>query len=190
MKIIKTYLQKINEGRDYKDPSLPNPYDYQSISLDPKVTTSDMKKAIEVVEKNRDNYIDVDGMLKDMADIIKGKLKYDPKFVKSFTIVDKGKRVGYVEISRRIGTGWNDCMSVMIDFIVWVNGNKYATRAAMKLSSLSFIKNQDKFLYMFETMKTNKAMIKSIKHLMSGPKDECGKNVRMVCYVVKPFWWE
>jgi len=128
MTIIENYLHKLNEGKDCKDPSLPNPYDYQSLKLDPKVTKQDLKILTKWLKKHKKVLppgIDTKGrnwLFYSNAQefrTVPGTYKSDTL---AWTIVDKGKRVGVV--------GYNKFSTCML-WASWVPGNNYATRGTM-----------------------------------------------------------
>ena len=145
MTIIKNYLHKLNEGKDCKDSSLPNPYDYQSLKLDPNVTKSDLKiigKWLKKHKKFREPkssshpviwlYFDhINDYRKSYGHTNPYKIiKLSKK--KPYIIVDGNKRVGAVEMS------WSG-----IVWISWVPGHNYATRGTMKLIEQQLKRDKD-----------------------------------------------
>ena len=144
MNTINGYLQYLDEGEDYKDPDTPNPYDYQSIDLDPKVTKQDLNILGRWLQKNKklahpDDPIDpVEWLFYSSAKSMNreiGTYKEAIKNSRVFTIIDKKKRVGVVGLGGMWGIIWAS----------WVPDHNYAVRGTMKMVE-HFI-NKDKKLY-------------------------------------------
>jgi len=130
MSLIEPYLQHLNEGTNEKDSSLPNPYDYQSLELDPKVTKQDLNILGKHLQKMK-KYSDPERTLDPMLWLYFGP-DYErwygpnPKISQSkdtpYVIIDKGKRVGVVSLSQ-----------VELTWASWVPGHNYAGRGIMKM---------------------------------------------------------
>jgi len=130
MSLIEPYLQHLNEGTNEKDSSMPNPYDFQSLELDPKVTKQDLSmlgKQLKKMKKYENPEVTLDPFLWLYFGRNSKKYGPSPKISQSsstpFTIIDKGKRVGVVTIS-----GWE-----ALAWASWVPGHNYAGRGMMKL---------------------------------------------------------
>jgi hypothetical protein len=152
METINNYLQYLNEGKDYKDADIPNPYDYQSIDLDPKVTKQDLNILGRWMKKNK-KLLNPKSSLDPVEWLFYGNYRefgetpgtYEQaikdRHVKAFTIIDKKKRVGVVAFSGD-------------DFIwaSWTPGRNYAVRGTMKM--VEHLLNKDKKRYKNELWST------------------------------------
>jgi len=150
MSLIEPYLQHLSEGRDERDSSMPNPYDFQSLELDPKVTKQDLNmlgKQLEKMKKHRDP-----GAITDPFLWLYFETDYEKWYGKNptisqsdanpFVIIDKGKRVGIVSIS-----------DPMLVWASWVPGHNYAGRGIMKmLEKIVTEKEKPKWKRVFTTI--------------------------------------
>ena len=142
MDTINKYLQHLNEGNNYKDESMPNPYDYQSIELDPKVTKQDLKILGRWLKKNK-KLADPDITTEPVEWLFYSSYReYGEKpgtyeqaiksrHAKTFTIIDKKKRVGVVALSETGSFIWAS----------WTPGHNYAVRGTMKMVEYLLNKN-------------------------------------------------
>lgn len=188
MNKIQNYLNILNEGTDFNDSSMPNPYDYQSLELDSNVTNSDlnhlgdylkkMKKYLDP-EMNMDPYI----WLYFGANYKKEYGKHPPvswSHQHTFTIIDNNKRVGIVAMGDFRGLVWSS----------WIPGYKYSVRGVMKMidnllkdKTIKFSKN------LIPYTKIHKNNIPSLKTaLLLKMKIERYKD-HYVCKLNYPFWF-
>jgi hypothetical protein len=128
-KLIESYLELLNEGEDSNDPSMPNPYDYQSIELDPKPTNQDFKSLENWLKKMKHYHYQSDDVPTDPREWLYCGKEKDPYWCKesireslAFTIIDKGQRVGIINLN-----------IASLTWASWVSGHNYATRGVMKM---------------------------------------------------------
>jgi len=186
MTLIESYLGELfgkNKFVDPNDPSLPNPYNFRQLKLDPKITSSDIQKANKKwAESKKKGWT---GPAATFADVIKNTRK---KWTggKLYVIVDKGKRVGIVgfEDTRKDKTG------ASILYVVWVKGKSYATAGIMKLLNMPDVPQWKKFRATFDPQNANIASIRV------GEKLKAKKSVSTEPYyqstwfeISPPYWW-
>ncbi len=120
---------------DPNDKSLPNPYNFRQLKLDPKITKEDIKKADvewqKLLDKGWTRADTDDGFYEVMRPIY----KY-PKSYVARTIIDKGKRVGIVisGTTEKKLTPKNNYFG--LTYVAWVHGKNYAKAGIMKLLNL------------------------------------------------------
>ena len=145
MNVITNYLQYLNEGNNYKDPNTPNPYDYQSIDLDPKVTKQDLNILGRWLKKNK-KFRDPDKTTDPVEWLFYGSSReygqepgtYEEAIKDrdtiAFTIIDKKKRVGVV--------AYEDGHFIWAS---WVPDHNYAVRGTMKMVEYLLNKNPKEY---------------------------------------------
>jgi len=195
VKIIENYLSKLQEGVDEFDPTLPNPYNFRAITLDPKVTREDRLKALEQVKKNKKYFYDAKNIIANWS------LKPHPRKIEC-TIIAKGERVGLLTFEPTNDESLK-YQEILYTFVTtWVPGYNYATRAIMKSITVKPLSKLKHFvMFYFEVHDENKAMQKVLKKLKVSPsltRDSSEKLVHRPIfldskvrnyYIVKPFWW-
>jgi len=196
---IEKYLLVLQEGVDEFDPTLPNPYNFKAITLDPKVTREDRLKVLDQIKKNKKYFYEAD-------ELIAG-WKLVPTWNNiGYAIIDNGERVGYISFEIM----YRDSLNLQLGFDVfvatWVPGHNYATRAIMKLVTIKPLSKAKKFEWIdFEVHDKNKAMQKVLKKLKAKPLmvpendglKETGREKHYTIegskvrgYIIKkPFWW-
>ena len=196
---IENYLSKLQEGVDEFDPTLPNPYNFRAITLDPKVTREDRLKTLEQVKKNKKYFYEAD-------ELIAG-WKLVPTWNNiSYSIIDNGEKVGYISFEIIIPEELKTGKGFPVFVATWVPGHNYATRAIMKLVTIKPLSKAKNLMQLaFDVHDKNKAMLKVLRNLkatpmmvpvLNGSKDT-GKvkhatlpGTKIRAYLVKkPFWW-
>jgi len=194
-KLIESYLNMLNEGDNPQNSSMPNPYDYQSIELDPNVKKEDFNKLGQWLKQSKemlDPDMPVDpykwiycGLDSDNNDncIEREKSKTIP-----YTIIDKGKRVGIVAI-----VGW-----FQLKWSSWVSGHNYSLRGTMKMIEMliqgnhpwsDFSKKWLNSTNMNITTTIHHKNIASLKIAMK-LKMQCEKQGDYYkCKLKQPYWW-
>jgi len=192
MDTINKYLQHLNEGNNYKDESMPNPYDYQSIELDPKVTKQDLNILGRWLKKNKkflypNKTTDPVEWLfyNDYREFGEDPGTYEEairdKDTVAFTIIDKKKRVGVVALSETGSFIWAS----------WTPGHNYAVRGTMKMVEYLLNKNPKKYknkLWDTDIYKKNIPSLKVAKKLKMKP-DGSIDNYYSYELKNKEVWW-
>lgn len=192
MNTINKYLHYLNEGNNYKDESMPNPYDYQSIDLDPKVTKQDLKILGRWLKKNKrlaDPKDPLDPLIWLFYPDYK-EFQYEPgtyeeatkkeRDAKAFTIIDKKKRVGVVALAPMGSFIWAS----------WVPGHNYAVRGIMKM--VEHLLNKNKKEYKNRTWDTDiyEKNIPSLKAAMKLRMNFRKRGTSYDCVLGnKDIWW-
>jgi hypothetical protein len=178
---------------DPNDKSLPNPYNFRQLKLDPKITKEDIKKADvewrKIIDKG---WTHVDTPKEGFEGII-NKVKNNKKNgARLYVIVDKGKRVGIVGITNSLSPYFH--YGVESIYVTWVRGKNYATSGMMKMLNLPdipqyHVKGKELLLTSIniDIDKENLQSISVARNLKAKLKDKTGwKN----SYEVKsPYWW-
>jgi hypothetical protein len=171
---------------DPNDKSLPNPYNFRQLKLDPKITKEDIKKAnIEwqkIIDQGWTHANDSERGFQGVLDKVKRNKKEGARL---YVIVDKGKRVGIVGVTNYL---------LELVFITWVRGKNYATAGVMKMLNLPdfpqyYIKGKElRFTTVDIDIATkNKASIAVARNLKATLKHKTGW---ISNYEVKsPYWW-
>jgi len=191
MNIVKNYLKILNEAKSYKDGSMPNPYDYQSLELDEKVTRADLKELDKFRKKMKKfedpktvNLSAKEWLYYEPPNFPGGELGRKHEYHRTFTVVDNRKRVGIVSTTGSAYILWSS----------WVPGFNYAVRGTMKmLEQLTEIKDwryrQDSAVYTIiwhKNIPSIKVAKKLKMKLTGGTKKEEVAPSYMLDY---PFWW-
>jgi len=191
MNIVKNYLKMLNEAKSYKDDSMPNPYDYQSIELDERVTRSDLRELDKFRKKMRkfeDPELAQASTTDWLYNIPKGEREW--KKDRIFTIVDGSKRVGIVVlVYTPYGSRYHDFI-----WSSWIPGFNYATRGIMKM--LEQVLNEKNRKYeISKTMMTNvwfdnipsRRVAEKLKMVPVSHTLQKGESV--LYRIRQPFWW-
>ena len=195
MKTIKNYLKMLNEAKSYKDGSMPNPYDYQSLELDEKVTRADLKE-LDKFRKKMKKFEDPK-----LADLTTKEWLYhepplmvgDPpgkrrKGFQVFVILDDNKRVGIVAFTSH-SYEYED-----IIWSSWVPGFNYAVRGTMKMIEQILNENDRKykisrviFTHIWYKNIPSIRVAEKLKMRLVNPPAQ--KGVSELYDLRQPFWW-
>jgi len=192
-KLIESYLNMLNEGDNPNDPSMPNPYDYQSVELDPNPRKEDFDNLAQLLKKTKnlqssdiplDPYIWLYCGQNNDPEEYGDCVKHFKKNKKVFTIVDQHKRVGIISIDWFPELTWAS----------WVPGHNYSLRGVMKLGEeltnqkyeWEWYNNMKRFGFHTYIYTKNTPSIKTAMKLkMKFKKVEDA----YYCEVPYPFWW-
>ena len=183
MSILENYLDELFGPKyiDADDPSLPNPYNFRQLKLDPKITATDIRNMnIRWSKSYEKGWVNE----KDFKDAIKqDSQKW--KNGKYYVIVDKGKRVGIVGFSYV----WKDpTYRVNLVYGTWVKGKNYATAGIMKLLNIHPLSQSKKSKISFSMMNDNIASVKVGENLKGKTKLSDTTNKRYFT-LYPPYWW-
>jgi len=178
--VIEQYLHALNEYEEVSpnDRSLPNPYNFRSLELDPKVTEDDWKKASKPWKERP---------FAEETDVKQSFLGSKRNTAKAWVIIDGRRRVGIVGSQ----TFWGFPIKAPqghgnLVFVTWVRGKKYAARGIMKMLNLPFFDQGPKAYFRIEIYKENKASIATAKLLKASPGRHNGS---IVFGLRPPYWW-
>ena len=182
MSILENYLDELFGSKyiDADDPSLPNPYNFRQLKLDPKITTTDIRKAnIEWKKSYKKGWVNEPSLGK--------MIREDPKKWRGvyYTVIDKGQRVGIIGTSHILLKNKDICGLI---WITWVKGKNYATAGIMKFLNLSRFPQNKKFEVSFNMINDNIASVKVGENLKA--KTELSNTTNKRYYTLHPpYWW-
>ena len=162
------------------DKSLPNPYNFRRIKLDPKITKAD-------IEKGQKAWLDVLKYHPKESKDFSSMLRSDSNFytITPFVIKDGNKRVGIVigEHSKISISNWKEGRFFILEaqYVTWVRGKNYATQGIMALTNHP----------MYPTVRLQ---LRIYVHYKNKPSLKVVKNLKMVndgelWLAESPFWW-
>jgi len=182
--VVENYLQRIQEELGYNNPSMPNPYDYQSLELDPNVTKQDLIMLGKQLQKMKD-YEEPENPLDPYKWVYCPGPKYyntpcpkDEKKPDTFVVIDNGKRVAIVS-----------CNQHSLIWASWVPGHLYAVRGTMKMLEY-LVREKGKFkkggYVLAQIYHKNTPSLKVSKKLKMSIRQN---NYGFICELKAPFWW-
>ena len=184
MSILENYLDELFGSKyiDADDPSLPNPYNFRQLKLDPKITTTDIRKANIEWKKSYDkDWVNEPSLGKVIRENPKNKWKNG----KYYVIVDKGQRVGIVGAGHILLKS-KDISGLL--WVTWVKGKNYATAGIMKFLNLSRFPQNKKFEITFHMKSNNIASVKVGENLKA-TKEISTYRKETDFTLHPPYWW-